>query len=281
MTGSDILTRILDEVPDADPSDFLVKTNACIRKVADFGGGRWSWLAAVYQLDTNENYSTGTVSLTHGDATVTGIGTTFTSAMVGRRFRVAGYPGTFVYTTHTSGTSFEMDRTWARDSVTDKPFVIFTDTYPLPDDFRALIGVRDMYGGRILEEQTMRASLIRAYNGGGTGESNVQRFMLVGDDLVLLGGPVTPTTLQMWYWRRPAVLEKVGDIPDLPEHMHDVLVECLLYEYMDRTWGTQSVELYAPKIARQQARYVTALNDARIEDRTRSNPVHQFQRVLF
>lgn len=56
-------------------------------------------------------YSTGTVSITHGSTTVTGSGTTFTAAMVGRRILLAGgwYPivGYTSATEITIGASFE------------------------------------------------------------------------------------------------------------------------------------------------------------------------------
>ena len=64
-----------------------------------------------------DDYLDGTVSLTNGDATVTGTSTTFTPAMVGRWFEVTDttnpdYGWWYRVASYTSATSIELDNTW-------------------------------------------------------------------------------------------------------------------------------------------------------------------------
>ena len=64
----------------------------------DFGGGAFQVL-----IEGTNAYSTGTVSINYGQTTVVGVGTTFTSAMVGRNILLGDYwyeIATFTDTTH-------------------------------------------------------------------------------------------------------------------------------------------------------------------------------------
>lgn len=81
-------------------------------------------------------YATGTVSTTAGDATVTGVGTTFTSAMVGRVFKIDDPDGDgqwYKIDTFTSTTSIELENYYPV-TTSSKSYVI--SEYPdIPEEF--------------------------------------------------------------------------------------------------------------------------------------------------
>lgn len=102
----------------------------------------WSFKIGRGQLFTENIYNTGTVTLTKGDATVTGSGTTFTSGMVGRQFRSGG----FVYTIddYTSPTSIELDRDWQYTTQSGSLYDIVTSYLsPSESDFHAFVSIID------------------------------------------------------------------------------------------------------------------------------------------
>jgi hypothetical protein len=90
----------------------------------------WKGLETDATLQTVSTYRTGTVDVTNGSNAVTGTGTTFTSQMTGRKFRVLGRDEyyTFTYVSATSGT---LDRNYEGDTVDDGTFEIFQNVYQL------------------------------------------------------------------------------------------------------------------------------------------------------
>ena len=79
-------------------------------------------------LYANENpYSTGTVSVTNGSTTVTGSGTTFTSDMVGKRFKVTGDTTFYTVSAYTSATQITLGTAYGGTTGTGKGYVINTN----------------------------------------------------------------------------------------------------------------------------------------------------------
>jgi hypothetical protein len=88
--------------------------------------GIWPIPRAVYTMTFNrhirlrnlstEDYSTGTVTMTNGDATVTGLATTFTKTMEGKFLVITsdadGYGYWYRIATYTSATALELDTLW-------------------------------------------------------------------------------------------------------------------------------------------------------------------------
>src|SRR3990172_8330394 len=81
-------------------------------------------------LQTAAVYETGTVALTKGLNTVTGTGTTFTSSMGGRGFRVPGQ-NAFYQFTYVSATSGTLDRVYEGETAAAAAYRIFQNVYPL------------------------------------------------------------------------------------------------------------------------------------------------------
>lgn len=132
MTGSELHGTVASLLPKgAAMRGFVHGVNRVLREVQS--KGPWSWLLKEGAITTVAEYSTGTVSLTQGSATVTGSGTTFTSAMVGRRFRSSD--GTqYTISAYVSGTQVTLSTAYAGSSVSGAAYRIYQDVYSLPSD---------------------------------------------------------------------------------------------------------------------------------------------------
>lgn len=71
-----------------------------------------------------DDYTTGTVSATQNDATITGSGTTFTAGMVGRWFKLTTNELWYMIDTHTSTTSIELETVYEDSSASGADYII-------------------------------------------------------------------------------------------------------------------------------------------------------------
>lgn len=101
----------------------------------------WSWAVRESDFAFPDVYTTGTVSVTNDDATVTGSGTTFTSAMVGRQIKIDNQIKTI--TSFTSTTSIEMESVWPEDSKSGASYSILLAYVTAPADFKGFLSVVD------------------------------------------------------------------------------------------------------------------------------------------
>lgn len=127
------------------------------------------------------DYSNGTVSLTNGDATVTGSGTIFTPAMVGRWFTITdtSVPGQgywYKIVTYTSATSIELNQPWNAADAAGKSFLI-GESPQLPEEAHILLPVgtaADFYMG--LRNDSVKATWFNNVFWTGDGNNNIRDF---------------------------------------------------------------------------------------------------------
>lgn len=105
----------------------------------------WSWLMRTNSFYVPNYTSPGTTSVTGGSAVVTGSGTSFTSDLTGKQFRLGSIGGT-AYPTYTilqwvSTTSVVLDRPWVGPSLTGQAYQVFQCYFPVPDDFNYFYSV--------------------------------------------------------------------------------------------------------------------------------------------
>lgn len=108
--------------------------------------GLWSFKIGRSQFFTVDSYSTGTVALTAGSATVTGTSTVWTSSHVGLQFKANG----FVYTISAVGgnTSLTLDRNWEEASDSESTYeIVKAYITPSDSDFHAFVSVLDPSNG--------------------------------------------------------------------------------------------------------------------------------------
>jgi hypothetical protein len=85
-------------------------------------------------ITTVAPYETGTVTVTNNSKTVTGSGTTFTSAMVGRKIRIAGENAYYRISSYSSATSITLENVYQGDTASAQTYSIYKDEYRLPAD---------------------------------------------------------------------------------------------------------------------------------------------------
>lgn len=90
-----------------------------------------------------DDYTTGTITATSGSATITGSGTTFTSAMIGRWFTVTdtaarGQGYWYRVGSYTSATSIALETTWAGSTAAALTFRI-GETPEIPEEGHAIL----------------------------------------------------------------------------------------------------------------------------------------------
>ena len=102
----------------------------------------WPWRRKTDVGQTVAPYSTGTVTATLGSTTVTGSGTTWTSAMVGRKFRVDGDLDFYTVSAFTSTTSITLADAYVNATVSGSAYEIYQDTYALAADMDRIVGLQ-------------------------------------------------------------------------------------------------------------------------------------------
>lgn len=91
----------------------------------------WRWLYATYDFSIFGPNSTGTVSATNNDQTITGTGTAFDSTDLKGKLVIDNVQSVYNVSSVASTTSLELDTKWAGDSVSDSSFKIYKAQYKL------------------------------------------------------------------------------------------------------------------------------------------------------
>jgi hypothetical protein len=140
-TYTQIWNRVLLRCPAV--SSFLAKdwvTNA-FRRLAE--RRRWSWLIKYGQFVVPAIYNTGTVTVTLQSTTVTGAGTAWTNAMVGRQFRLGNATPIYTIAQVNSATSLDLDNPYGSATQSAIGYQIYQCYFTPPTDFHAFMTVWD------------------------------------------------------------------------------------------------------------------------------------------
>lgn len=81
---------------------------------------------------TTTVYNTGTVSITQNTTSIVGVGTTFTTGMVGRSLTFGTSKTPYKVVEFTDTTHIELDRPLIEDDISGGTYQIYVDTYTLP-----------------------------------------------------------------------------------------------------------------------------------------------------
>jgi hypothetical protein len=140
-TYPDIWNRVLLRVPSA--SSLLAQdwVQNAFRQVAE--RRPWSWRIRRGQYLFPAVYTTGTVAVTFGSATVIGTGTTFTSAMIGRQLRVGTQTPIYTISAVPDATTLTLDQAWGGDDASGVGFEIYSAYQTVPADFNYHLSVFD------------------------------------------------------------------------------------------------------------------------------------------
>ena len=104
----------------------------------------WSALRKESEFVIADTYDTGTVTVTQGSTAVTGSGTTFTAAMVGRQFIVEGIAPFYTVATAPTSTSLTLDREFGGTTAAGASYDIVQVYQDVPSDFDAFLSIVDI-----------------------------------------------------------------------------------------------------------------------------------------
>ena len=101
----------------------------------------WSWLIKRGQFLMPARYNTGTASVTRDSSAVTGSGTTWTSAMEGRQFRVGSTGSLYTIKDVISATSIVLDANFGGTTNATAAYSIYQAYVTAPTDFLTFVSV--------------------------------------------------------------------------------------------------------------------------------------------
>lgn len=121
-----------------------------IYPIPQASGNTITLVASLLDRDmTADDYTTGTVTVTNNDETVTGAGTTFTAAMVGRWFKTTNDPTFYRIASFTDASNIELETTWEGSSAAGAAYTI-GESPEIPPELHELLphgAAADYYAG--------------------------------------------------------------------------------------------------------------------------------------
>lgn len=138
----------------------------------------WWFARRDFYFDTIAPYSTGTITVTSGSASVTGSGTTFTSAMVGRKLVVSGDNLAYTVKTFTSTTAITLDTVYKGTGGSGQSYKIYKSVYRLDDRVQKVLWIKQMYSPFVLKELPERQ--FDLYRTNPYNEGDVDKYCLRG-----------------------------------------------------------------------------------------------------
>lgn len=153
-TVQDIIDFVADQMQNNN-SGYKIKVRGFVRTVWNEIKylNDWSWnYREGYLFSTIARYKTGTVAMANGSTSVTGTGTTFTTSMVGRKFRITGDTSDYIIAQVASATSLIIDRIYTGTTGTGLSFDIYQSCYFISGDFDSIYYLYQEYSPLKLTE---------------------------------------------------------------------------------------------------------------------------------
>ncbi len=131
MNFGQLIGRVNGYNPSCSPTEVSNLINNVVRRIYD----RRNWYGNFVkgQIISPGYYSTGTVSVTFGSNIVTGVGTTFTPAMVGQQFRLGFTSPIYTITAFLSATQLQLELPFGNTSQTGTGYYITQFYYTFPN----------------------------------------------------------------------------------------------------------------------------------------------------
>ena len=213
---------------------------------------QWAWYQTLSSITLQAAYTTGTITLTAGDATVTLAGGTWPAWTVYGKIL---YDGKWItIATRTDDTGIELTNAWAEATVSGVPLILYRDEYALPTDcgrFGKLFpGTGWVWGG----EPVGFVDILQAYNGYSGGQQYPQMWALYKDKIIVWPYPTASTQVNLLYYRLPAVLSDTTAALDWDPTQLD-----LLYRAIDHQLTYRFGNVVAGDAGTTKAMYADAL----------------------
>jgi len=194
----------------------------------------FSWLKDYGYINTIPVYTAGTVTATQDSTTITGSGTTFTSAMVGRLIIVSTDDNWYEISAYVSATEITLSSNYTGATVTGKTYKIYKTDYALATDFKKMIWVKQLITPMKMvniPETPMSQWYPDMFFRGD--DVNPDGYTLTGIDssgyYTLRPTPVQTTRKQLYYCyiKQLATINTTGAISKIPTKWHDAFVYML------------------------------------------------------
>ena len=138
---AEVWGRVLLRAPNLGPKLAQDMVRNAFRKLAE--RRRWSWLIKQAQIVVPAVYNTGTVTVTLNSNIVTGSGTTWTNAHIGRQFRRGLTTPIYTVVSVQSATQLTLDQVWGAATASAVTYQIYQAFFEMPDDFHQFVSVYD------------------------------------------------------------------------------------------------------------------------------------------
>lgn len=197
-------------------------------------GNRWSRLRGTSGFLIPDEYSTGTITLTNGSTTVTGSGTTFTSAMVGRQLMPSQKAPYLDIAAYVGPTELTLATAWGGPTTSDVAYSIVGAYHAVPTDFLMFLSIVDVENNWKLHTNFLPEQ-IDLWDAQRTSTGNPWIIMPAPPTsagarrMEIWPRPSTEKYLPFTYIKKPALLSSPGDLPIWPIR-GDVLIEGALSE---------------------------------------------------
>lgn len=247
-TLDQLLSDLMYEVSAGDIPDLVRLSNRVLRQIALKRD--WRYYQTKDSITVEAAYTTGTVDVTNGSATVTGTGTVFDSSWVGRKFMVSSTTGVFTIASYVSPTEITITPVWPYDSDTDLSYWIFQNEVAVPQNLMRLThdglvdaitqqplkpntkgrALRKWFGYVYTDIDIVRVSPVTwpwEYCQWGMDSANIPKlvFNAVGE---------SDRVLDLYYYRYPDTVSAIHERPDIPEFLEEYFLQCLAEKYRGR-----------------------------------------------
>lgn len=222
----------------------------------------WPELEAVAYIETVAPYTTGTATFTNGDATVAGVGTTWTSAVASRKIATAITEPWFLISSRTSDTELEMERAWAFATAAGSAYTIYQDEYALDSTVDKVFLERTtlhLANGYVMGSLPPGRGLSLYDLPTGTGKpEHIVLLPQSNGQLKAKIGPRAPDgvyVIRYFYKKKHVALVNDGDVPQLAEGRLELVVARALVwayqlpQYADTGLAQQQFALYQRMLA--------------------------------
>jgi hypothetical protein len=195
---------------------------------AALGGADPTFGRASTVLTTVDDYTTGAVT-TDGTTTIIGSGTTFTSGMVGRKFKLNSWSEIYTISAFVSATEITLDKAINDDAGSTLGYVIYNDELSLPADCNDIVCLRQEASSTTLKRiglRDMRSKQVESPFTSTGIEYNDPGYWAYKDlsTIIVYPAPTRVIGIKLDYTKKFTELSDPEDEPILPIDYHELLL---------------------------------------------------------
>jgi len=224
------------------------------------------------RLITTAPYTIGTVT-TDETTTITGDGTTFTSGMVGRKFKLDSYAEIYEIAAYVSATEITLDKAINDDADDELSYKIYQDEIDLPSDCGQIISIGQYLTANQLTGIGLRElrdkQLTYPVEVDSSGYADPAYWAYLDDSTIIVyPSPSRKICLLTDYTINITDLSAASDVPLLPPDFHRLLITggvADIYEYDDDARAMQANSMFEYSLGRLVSRVAGDTDSPRLQ----------------